>query len=640
MPPRIVTGTPRRDTRLYWPLVCCRRLAMPAFISPPASRLRRLLGAALIGVLAGCASSVSLDEPPRRQTAAPPVVVTPPVPAPVPTPAASEPSVAPVETFPIGQGAVPAAPEAAASAVPPPSGANATPATPPFGAAVAARFPDPATHYDTPGLREGREAFTTQAELQAWLHGIADARRARTAGAVKLLALGSSQAGVPLEALLFSREPSDDAAALRRAGRPTVLLVGGQHGDEPAASEALLVVARQLAEGRLNPLLDRINVIVMPRANPDGALLQQRASANGIDINRDHLLLQTPEAQALAQLARDYEPAVVVDAHEYGTFGPWVAKFGAVPRADALLQYATTPNLPPFITRAAEEWFRQPLVDALQRERLMSEWYHTAGDDPGDKLVTMGGIAADNARNVAGLENAVGFLVESRGIGLGHLHVQRRVHTQVTAMSSLLSSAAGRAADLVKLRRYLEAAIPAEACQGEIVVAASRTRSEKSLLLLDPATGADKPVTVDWDSALTLQPRLTRPRPCGYWLAADAADAVRRLRGLGLQVQQFAHNASAQGDEFRVAGSAAAGAPRPVTVPVAPGAAPLQLVDALIDLPAGSYYVPLTQPLANLAIAALEPNGPASYVAHGAIADASRIARLRVPPEASLTMLP
>jgi hypothetical protein len=201
------------------------------------------------------------------------------------------------------------------------------------------------------------------------------------------------------------------------------------------------------------------------------------------------------------------------------------------------------------------------------------------------------------------------------------------VHTQVTAVSSLLSSAAGRAADLVKLRAYLDAAIPAQACQGEATISASPTRSEHHLTLLDPVTGADKPLTVDWDSALILQPRITRVRPCGYWLAADATEAVRRLRGLGVQVQQFAQNASAQGDEYRDAASPIAGAP-------------LQLIDALIDLPAGSYYVPLTQPLANLVIAALEPNGPASYLAHGVIAEASRVARVRVPPQGSLTALP
>ena len=34
----------------------------------------------------------------------------------------------------------------------------------------------------------------------------------------------------------------------------------------------------------------------------------QRVSANGVDINRDHLVLQTPEARAITQLVRDYRP--------------------------------------------------------------------------------------------------------------------------------------------------------------------------------------------------------------------------------------------------------------------------------------------------------------------------------------------
>ena len=110
-------------------------------------------------------------------------------------------------------------------------------------------------------------------------------------------------------------------AALSASMRPTVLLIGQQHGDEPAGAEALIVIARELAGGRLAPLLDRINVIVLPRANPDGVGERQRVSASGVDINRDHLLLRTPEARAITQLVRDYRPVVVVDSHEYTVAG-------------------------------------------------------------------------------------------------------------------------------------------------------------------------------------------------------------------------------------------------------------------------------------------------------------------------------
>ena len=68
------------------------------------------------------------------------------------------------------------------------------------------------------------------------------------------------------------------------------------------------------------------------RANPDGAEAGRRTTANGIDVNRDHLLLQTPEAQAQAILMRNFVPIVAVDAHEYTVVGRFLEKFGAVQR--------------------------------------------------------------------------------------------------------------------------------------------------------------------------------------------------------------------------------------------------------------------------------------------------------------------
>ena len=53
--------------------------------------------------------------------------------------------------------------------------------------------------------------------------------------------------------------------------------------------------------------------------------------------------------------------------------------------------------------------------------------------------------AHDTGRNVNGLKNAVSLLVETRGVGLGRLHIQRRVHTQVTTITSALTGNLGKA---------------------------------------------------------------------------------------------------------------------------------------------------------------------------------------------------
>lgn len=537
----------------------------------------------------------------------------------------------------------PAARVPAPAAFPPPSPAvNLSDGPLPYSAAVAARFPDPPVSYLVPALQPGRMSFTTNTEVQGILREL---RRESPGGTtVRLLGLGSSQTGTPLEALLFTRVADVTPTGLQAAGRPTVLLVGQQHGDEPASGEAMLAVARELAGGRFEPLLDRINVLLLPRANPDGAREGRRVSASGIDINRDHLLLKTPEAQAQAQLTREWRPVLVIDAHEYTVVGRYLEKFGGVQRHDALVQYATTANLPEFITRAAEEWFRQPLVAKLKAEGFSSEWFHTTSTDLADKKVSMGGVQPDTGRNVNGLKNAVSLLIETRGVGLGRLHLKRRVHTHVTAIGSLLTSAAERSADIMKLRQFVDQEVSAKACQGESVVEAAATPSEYALAMLDPVTGADRTLNVAWESSLQLRSVTVRARPCGYWLSAGEADAVRRLRALGVAVLQLAQDGDVRGETYLEL-SREIGARADVRGTIADAGSGIvrvkvDAVPALLDVKAGGYYVPLDQPLANLAFAALEPDTQSSYLANGIIDSLDALARVMAPPGMKTTPVP
>lgn len=567
----------------------------------------------LLGVLSGC-TGVAVRKP---APAAPPAAV----------------SVRPA----------PPAPTAVADPAPVPK--STAPAIPPGPAlespAVAARFAAPGVSYQTPGLAPGRATFTTDAELQAALRGLV--REGSTGGppTVRLLTVGASQLGTPIEALLFTRSADSGMAGVRADARPTVLFVGQQHGDEPASAEAMLVLAQQLANGPLQPVLRQLNVIVLPRANPDGAQRAQRRTANGIDLNRDHLLLRTPEAQAQARLVREYRPMVVVDAHEYQAIGTWPARFGIVRRHDVLLQYAMTGNQAEFVTRASEEWFRKPLLAALERERLSADWYHMAQSDPADRHVAMGSIRPDNLRNVNGLRHAVSLLIETRGLGLGRSHLQRRVHSHVVAASSILASAAQRAADLQKLRRFVDAEVGSQACQGQVTLEAETTPSEYNLSGLDPVTGEVRTLSVNWLSALQLRGVRTRARPCGYWLAADQTEAVLRLRLLGLNVQQVPDRLGLRGETYKVLTEAWRNAPPDaaddsgLATPV-----PVELQPALIDAEPGSYFVPLTQPLALLAVAALEPDTPSSFLAHGVIERAGALARITTLPGVKMPQVP
>jgi len=511
----------------------------------------------------------------------------------------------------------------------------------PYSEAVAARFPSPSVSYSTPGLQSGRIAFTSQSEIQAWLRDQA-ASASRSGIKAAVLPFGKSQRGEALEALVLTRGSATDPAALLATGRPTVLLIGQQHGDEPAGSEALLVIARELAQGLLQPTLERINVVIVARANPDGADRNQRGISSALDMNRDHLLLNTPEAQALAALTRDYLPTVVVDAHEYSPVSLFLEKFGAVQKFDALLQYATNANTSEFLTKAAEEWYRRPLLAALKGQGLATEWYYTTSSDLADKRVSMGDSRPDSGRNVSGLKNAVSLLVQSRGTGLGRLHIQRRVHTHVTAISSVLASTAQRAVELSQLRPYIDKAISAQACKGEAIVQAAPTEAQYDLVMLDPVSGTDKAVTVDWDSALALRSLKTRARPCGYWLSAASSTAVERLRLHGVKVLRITEPGSLLGDSYREI-SRSEGERQDGREPV-PGASPIVLAQvsltrSVVDVARGSYYVPLNQPLGNLVLAALEPDTQSSYFANRILDGLQSTVRVMVEPNLKLEEL-
>lgn len=565
-----------------------------------AGQNRALPWALLVALLAGCSSTplppwpakAPLPPAERGRVVVPLAPPTPPaISSPVPAPWPAQPSLA-----------VPGASQTAEAS------------------AVAAHFPDPMVRYRTPGLAEGRRAFTTNAELGDWLGAIA-ARRQAVGTRTELLRLGPSQQGEPILALVITRASGTSPDDLDASGRPTVLIVAQQHGDEPAGAEALLVLSQELSGGLLEPLLDRINVVLVPRANPDGADMGTLETAAGVDMAHDHLKLSTPEARALAVLARDYRPILVLDAREFEAAGALREQFGAVQSNDALLQYATTANVPEFLSKAAREWYYEPIAASLRTERLRSDWYFEPIAPAEANRIAAGSVLPDTLRNASGLKNAVGFVVSSRGVGLGHEHIQRRVHTHVTAIASALRSTAERTSSLEQVRSFVARDTSALACRNSVVVQATLTPAQRDIALLDVQTGAERSQHVQWESPLKLRATLSRPRPCGYWLAARADIVVDRLKLLGVQVLRVAEPGSMLADSYDRTGATAPGQ-----------TALVRLRRNAIDAPAGSFYVPLNQPLANLVVAALEPDSPAGYVTQEVIEDMAEVARIVSTP--------
>src|SRR5450830_104737 len=104
-------------------------------------------------------------------------------------------------------------------------------------------------------------------------------------------------------------------------GPTTVLLWSQMHGDEPTATSALLDILQHLGRTQKTPdtgrLLSRLTLAIIPMLNPDGAARTRRTNAQGIDVNRDALRLQTPEGRFLKSVRDRLKPSVGYNLHNH-----------------------------------------------------------------------------------------------------------------------------------------------------------------------------------------------------------------------------------------------------------------------------------------------------------------------------------
>ncbi len=105
-------------------------------------------------------------------------------------------------------------------------------------------------------------------------------------------------------------------------GPHKALLWTQMHGDEPTATMAVMDILNFLEnknddfDALRTQLLDSLTLYIVPMLNPDGAERYQRRTAQGIDMNRDALYLQTPEGRILKELQQTLQPEYGFNLHD------------------------------------------------------------------------------------------------------------------------------------------------------------------------------------------------------------------------------------------------------------------------------------------------------------------------------------
>ena len=130
---------------------------------------------------------------------------------------------------------------------------------------------------------------------------------------VSLMQLGRSASGREIPAVAVHHPDTVFGQGSR------LFVIARQHGDETSGTEAALAILRHFAtsQGELErAVLRHLTIIVVPMANPDGAVKLRRRNAMNVDLNRDWLALSQPETRAICQAVRAWRPHAIMDLHE------------------------------------------------------------------------------------------------------------------------------------------------------------------------------------------------------------------------------------------------------------------------------------------------------------------------------------
>lgn len=110
--------------------------------------------------------------------------------------------------------------------------------------------------------------------------------------------------------------------------KPIVLINANIHAGEVEGKEATLMLLRDVAYNRLEPLLTNQIILIIPIFNPDGnEKIGMNRRDNGpekagvryngqyLDLNRDFLKMESPEVRALVSLFNQWDPVLFIDLH-------------------------------------------------------------------------------------------------------------------------------------------------------------------------------------------------------------------------------------------------------------------------------------------------------------------------------------
>ncbi len=480
--------------------------------------------------------------------------------------------------------------------------------------------------WTTPAEAAGFRATPSLAETMAWLQ-----RLEAATPELSIQTFGRSAQGRDLSVVVVSADGLTSPWQARASGRPVVLILNGIHSGEIAGKDASLLLLRELLIERSMPeVLEQVILLVVPVYNVDGhenvghsrinqdgpeAGMGFRTSSLGQDLNRDFVKLDSVEAQALVgSLIEAWEPDLLIDDHT--TDG-----------ADH--QYHLTYGMDggPWAEPAAAAWTLGCLAHAEAAMhgagRLVAPYRFPVDRREPEAGLRGGWTAPRFSTSYMALRNRPSILVEAHSLK----PYRTRVEAIHAFLGHVLDHVAADPGSLVALRQLLADGL-AEGTAVPIRVArtdqsAPFPYATKSHEVVEGEVGGDpyvrygdEPVELEVPVFEQLEVTLEVHAPAGYLLPRQYGELVRRLQLHGVVVFKLWNDVTLPVEMVRLDEVSYAEQPYQGRHRVEVNAWTDQRFEDRY-FPAGSFWVPLGQPLDKVAVHLLEPCAPDSFFAWG-----------------------
>ena len=301
------------------------------------------------------------------------------------------------------------------------------------------------------------------------------------------------------------------------ADKIKVMIFAQQHGNEQSGKEGAVLLINELLKSENRYLFDRIDFVLIPQMNPDGSEKNQRRNGNGMDLNRNHLILTEPETIALHQLFDKYQFEVTMDVHEYWPFGEEWKKLGFRRNFDETIGAMTNINISEDLRKLSYDKYL-PFVFNYISEKGFSVFHYLPGGPPTIDYMRYSTYDINDGRQSFGIQNTLSFIQEGmNGENYSTDKLEHRAKGQMTGMLGLLEFAFKYKNEIKSLVKTEREKLVANKVSDKVAIQLDHFSdgNELKLNLLSYYSGKDTTVTVN-DFRSVVKSLYDVKRPKGY----------------------------------------------------------------------------------------------------------------------------